>query len=65
MSLCLEGESTIPERKRLLAVQKEILLHKINEINESIDYIDNKQEYFNGVLAGKIKYTSNLICIDK
>jgi DNA-binding transcriptional MerR regulator len=65
MNLCFEGASTIPERKRMLANQRELLLNKIKEINESIDYIDNKQEFFNGVLSGEIKYTSNLIDIDK
>ena len=65
MSLCLGGASTISERKRLLAIQKELLLSKINEINESINFIDNKQKFFNGVLAGEINYTSNLVDVDK
>jgi len=65
MSLCLGGTSTISERKRLLAIQKELLLSKINEINESINFIDNKQKFFNGVLAGEINYTSNLVDVDK
>lgn len=65
MSLCLAGEVTISERKHMLAVQKDILLNKINEMNESIDFIDNKQKYFDGVLAGEITYTSNLIDVEK
>jgi DNA-binding transcriptional MerR regulator len=65
MSLCLGGALTIPERKRLLAIQRELLLKKINEINESIDYIDTKQKFFDSVLAGEIKYSSNLIDADK
>lgn len=65
MSLRLGGASTIPERKRLLAIQRELLLRKIKETNESIEFIDNKQKYFNDVLAGEIKYTSNLIDVDK
>ena len=65
LNLCLGGEATIPDRKHLLAIQKGLLLNKINEINKSIDFIDHKQEYFNGVLNGEIKYTSNLIDIDE
>ena len=65
MSLCLGGASTIPERKRLLAIQKELLLSKINELYESIDFIDNKQKFYNGVLAGEIIHTSNLIDVGK
>jgi len=61
MNLCSEGVSTIPERKRLLAIQKEYLLNKIEEINQSIDFIDGKQAYFDSVLAGEVEYSSNLI----
>lgn len=64
MELCLEGASTIPERKHLLAIQKDFLLDKIKEITESIDFIDKKQEFYDGVLTGEIKYTSNLINVD-
>jgi len=65
MELCLEGVSSIPERKELLAARKELLLKQINEIHESIDYIDRKQAFFDGVLSGTIEYTSNLIPADK
>lgn len=65
MHLCMEGISSIPERKELLAVQKEYLLGQIAEINESIDFIDNKQNYFDGILAGEIEYTSNLIDVSQ
>jgi MerR family transcriptional regulator, aldehyde-responsive regulator len=61
MNLCLGGVSTIPERKYLLDIQKKLLLSKIDEINESINFIDNKQNFYNGVLSGEIEYTSNLI----
>ena len=65
MELCLEGVSSIPERKELLAARKKLLLKQINEIHESIDYIDRKQAFFDDVLSGTIKYTSNLIPADK
>ena len=65
MELCLEGVSSIPERKELLAARKKLLLKQIDEIHESIDYIDRKQAFFDGVLSGTIEYTSNLIPADK
>jgi Predicted transcriptional regulators len=64
LNLCLEGASSIEIRKEILAVKKEKLLKEIKCIEESIAFIDYKQDFYDGVLAGKIKYTSNLICID-
>jgi len=61
LRLCMEGASSIPERKQMLDVQKDILLDRINEIHECIDFIDGKQEFYTGVLNGDIEYTSNLI----
>lgn len=65
MNLCLRGEATIPERKLMLDIQKELLEKKMNEIKESIDFIDKKQKFYNDVLVGEIKYTSNLIEVGK
>ncbi|MDL2318529.1 MerR family transcriptional regulator [Eubacteriales bacterium OttesenSCG-928-A19] len=65
MNLCMGGPPTIPERKELLARQKEQLLRKAEEIQESIDYIDNKQVFYDRVMAGDIAYTSNLIRVDE
>ena len=64
MQLCLQGVSSIDERKAILSAQKEILIGQINEIRESIAYIHEKQEYFDGVLSGKIQYMSNLIDVE-
>ncbi|MDF2544876.1 MAG: merR regulatory family protein [Herbinix sp.] len=61
LNLCLEGPSSIETRKKILSVKKENLLKDIEVIQESIDFIDHKQEFYDGVLAGDIKYTSNLI----
>lgn len=61
MNLCLQGESTIPERKKILNLKLAQLHNKINEINESINYINHKQQYYNDVLSGKTIYTSNLV----
>jgi MerR family transcriptional regulator, aldehyde-responsive regulator len=64
LNLCLEGPSSIEIRKKILALKKENLLKEIESIQESIAFIDNKQDFYDDVLAGKIKYTSNLIDVD-
>lgn len=64
MNLCLQGASSINERKAILNAQKEILLTRINEIQESISYIDGKQAYFDAILSEKTPYMSNLIDIE-
>ena len=64
MNLCLDGESTINERKAMLARHKDELNSQIAEINGAIDYIDTKQQYFDDIISGKIKYSSNLIDVD-
>ncbi|MEG0275607.1 MAG: MerR family transcriptional regulator [Coprobacillus sp.] len=61
MNYCMQGPDSIPERKVMLDQTKESLLRKVEEIYECIDFIDNKQTFYNDVLDGKIKYTSNLI----
>ena len=61
IELCLLGESSIPERKIILNVKKETLIQQMKQIQESIDYIDWKQNFYNDVLTGKIEYFSNLI----
>lgn len=64
MHLCMEGKASIPERKTLLNAKRVMLLQKIEELHASIDYIDRKQAFFDDILAGKIPYSSNLICTD-
>ena len=61
LALCLQGKSSIPERKEILQKQRELLLKKMEDLQEDIAYIDWKQGYYDDVLSGKTKYTSNLI----
>lgn len=63
LDLCLKGESTIPERKLILNKKRKELEKKVAELNESIDYIDWKQGFYDDVLSGKTEYYSNLIDI--
>ncbi|ENZ01347.1 hypothetical protein HMPREF1092_02056 [Clostridium thermobutyricum] len=64
MNYCLKGESTIPERKEMLDKSKDFLLKQIEEISESINFINSKQTFYDDVLSGKIKYISNLIEVE-
>lgn len=61
LRLCLKGESSIPERKVILEAKLRELEHKIQKINDSIDFIHWKQGFYDDVLNGKVKYYSNLI----
>ena len=61
IALCLAGESTIPERKIILAVKRQTLVTQLQQVQDCIDYIDWKQGFYDDVLSGKTKYYSNLI----
>ena len=61
LDLCLKGEKTIIERKEILKNKLRELEHKKQKIQDSIDYIHWKQNFYDDVLSGKIKYYSNLI----
>ena len=65
LALCLEGESSIPERKVILARKRDDLLESIQNIKACIAYIDGKQQFYDDVLSGKTKYYSNLISVDQ
>lgn len=60
LALCREGEHTIPQRKIMLAQKREALLSSIQELQDSIAYIDWKQNFYDEILAGKRPYESNL-----
>ncbi len=61
LQLCLEGEKSIPARKEMLAEKRERLVAKLAEVQASIDYIDWKQGFYDGVLSGRAEYYSNLL----
>lgn len=65
LDLCLLGESTIPERKIILENKKKELELERKRIQDSIDYIDWKQGFYDDVLSGKTPYFSNLIPTDE
>lgn len=61
LDLCLQGESTIPQRKKMLAEKQEALQDSIRQLEDSIAYIDWKQNFYDDVLSGRKPYVSNLI----
>ena len=61
LALCLRGEGTIPQRKEMLARKQETLRESMQELQESIAYIDWKQNFYDEVLSGKRPYESNLL----
>ena len=61
LELCLEGPSTIPQRKIMLEVKQKKLFEQLKEVQDSIDYINWKQNFYDEVLSGKREYFSNLI----
>ncbi len=61
LAMCLQGEVTIPQRKEMLAQKQVVLRASIQELEDSVAYIDWKQNFYDEVLAGKRPYESNLI----
>ena len=64
MNLCYEGESSIQERKAMLENTRKNLEEEITRINESLQYIEEKQVYYDQVLAGEIELTSSLLKVE-
>ena len=65
LELCLQGEATIPLRKEMLARKQAELRCTIRELEDSIAYIDWKQNYYDEILSGKRPYESNVACTDQ
>ena len=61
LNMCLEGEPSIPARKEMLAKKQAVLRDLVKELEESIAYIDWKQNFYDEILSGKKPYVSNLI----
>lgn len=61
LDLCLKGESTIPQRQVIIAEKKKQLLKQMSELQESLDFLNWKENFYADVLSGKTEYFSNLI----
>ena len=64
MELAKQGKDTIKKRQVMLDNKLNELLDKKKEIDQSINYIHEKNSYYNQVLKGEIIYTSNIINVD-
>ena len=61
IALCLEGQNTIPQRMKMLAKQKNLLL-KLSQLNEHLAYIDYKKiNFIKMYYLEKFPYKSDLI----
>ena len=60
VELCKQGKSSIPKRQKMLDEKLLCLYNKIKELENSIDYIRKKQQFYQDVLDGKCEYYSNL-----
>ncbi len=61
LELCLQGKKSIPKRQDILCVKLTELENKKQELQEAIDFIEWKQNFYNDVLSGKTEYFSYLI----
>lgn len=61
LALCLQGQSTIPERMELLQKYKRNIRARMAELQESLDFIAWKESFYRDVLDGKCEYHSDLI----
>lgn len=61
LDLCLQGERTIVQRQEMLARKQDELRASMKELEDSIAFIDWKQNLYNDILSGKKPYVSNLI----
>ncbi|HIW15396.1 MAG TPA: MerR family transcriptional regulator [Firmicutes bacterium] len=61
VQLCLQGEASIPERKKILAQKRQALVEQIAQLQGAVAYVDQKQAFYEDVLAGKRPYVSNLL----
>lgn len=61
LRLCMEGPDTIPERKEILDEKRKALLKSMAELQQAINYIDWKQNFYDDVLSGKAEYYSYLV----
>lgn len=64
LELSMQGAKSVAKRKELLGIQKEILEVKMRDIQESLDFVNNKQAYFDSVLNGEVEYISKIFNVE-
>ena len=61
LELCLKGKSSILERQGVLDAKLKELEDKKKKLEEAINFVHWKQNFYNDVLSGKREYFSYLI----
>ena len=64
LALCLQGQSTIPQRMELLQRYKQNIHERMAELQDSLDFIAWTENFYREVLEGKTEYHSDLIAVD-
>lgn len=52
VKLCMEGDSTFPERLELLCEQRDKLIRQRDQINETLDRLDYKIKLYGAAVSG-------------
>lgn len=58
LDYCMQGPVSIPERVNMLNETKEDLERRLSEIQESLDYIEQKKELYRDMQEGRKPYVS-------
>lgn len=61
LQLCLQGPSSIDTRLEMIAIKKQELQQQIEQLQESIHYIEWKENLYDDFKTGRKPYISNLI----
>lgn len=59
VELCLEGESTVPQRYALMMKHKEDALAKLEELKRHIAHLEEKTALYEAILDGRSPDTTN------
>ncbi|MEK4670791.1 MerR family transcriptional regulator [Niallia sp. FSL R7-0271] len=59
VELCLEGDSTIPERFEIILKQKELVLKQLEEAKLMAEYILNKEKHYRNIMNQVIPDDTN------
>ena len=64
LDYCMQGPVSIPERVDMLNETKEDLERRLAEIQESLDYIEQKKELYRDMQEGRKPYVSNVYHVE-
>lgn len=59
VDLCLEGDSTIPDRYEMIQKQKEVVLAKLEEAKVMAEFIMNKEKHYRNIVEQLIPDNTN------